>query len=124
MFSYVHFLIAINYFRWSYTTFDCHSILLLASIYYFQCVYATFGSYNYFHPLYTTFDGYMLLQHYKLLLALPDCDCVGIHDFPIMSRICGLKSRLEFNINFSTLIQFGFFCSQMLSSANFDSFFC
>ena len=104
------------------TFFDRYELLSMVIYYFRPLQHTTFGSYNYFHPLYTTFDGYILLQHYKLLLALPDCDCVGIHNFPIMSRICGLKSRLEFNINFSTLIQSGFFCSPVLTSTNFDFF--
>ena len=73
------------YYLWRpYTTLDGY-MLLTAAIYYFG-------------QLYVTFDGYILL------LALPDCDFIRIQDFPAISRVCGLKARLEFNINFLALI--------------------
>ena len=46
-----------------------------------------------------------------LLLILPDCDFVRIQEFPAIPHICGLKARLEFNINLLILIQFGSFIS-------------
>ena len=52
----------------------------------------------YFRRLYITFDGY------TLLLALPDCDFARIQDFITISRIYGLKARLDFNINLLVLI--------------------
>ena len=93
---FLQYIIAnMDYLRRPYTLLDGY-ILLSAAIYYFWRVY-------------TTFDGYILL------LALPDCDFVRIQDFPAISRICGLKTRLEFNINLLALIQFCFFCSSMVN---------
>ena len=96
-------------------------MLLAAAIYYFKLLYTTHGGYilhsttsYYFRRLYITFDGYILLS------ALPDCDFVRIQDFLAISRICGLKANLEFNINFLALIQFCFFCSSMVFSINFN----
>ena len=66
-----------------------------------------------FWLLYISFDGYILLWRYKLLLALPDCDFVRIQHFPTISCICGLKARIEFNINLLALIYFCFFCGSM-----------
>ena len=73
-----------------------------------------------FWPLHSAFDGYILLKAaiyyfrrpyitfngYILLLALPDCDFVRSQHFLAISRICGLKARLEFNINLLEFIQF------------------
>ena len=73
-----------------------------------------------FWPLYSTFDGYILLtaaiyyfrrlyitfNGYILLLALPDFDFVRIQHFLAISCICGLKARPEFNINLLQFIQF------------------
>ena len=77
---------------------------------------------------YTIFDGYILLstaiyyfRRYTLLLALPGCDFVRIQDFPAIPRIRELKTKLEFNINLLTLIQFSFFCSSVMSFINFNS---
>ena len=91
----------------------------MAAIYYFRRLYTTYGGYillsaavYYFRRLYITFDGYILL------LALPDCDFVRIQDFITISRLYGLKARLDFNINLLALIQFSFFCSSMLSFKN------
>ena len=88
----------------------------MAAIYHFRRLYTTYRGYIllwaalcYFGRLYITFDGYILL------LALPDCDFVRIQDFPAISRICGLKTRLEFNINLLALIQFCFFCSSVVN---------
>ena len=94
------FSTAIYYLWRPYTTLDGY-ILLTAAIYYFR-------------RLYTTFDGYILL------LALPDCDFVRIQDFITISRLYGLKARLDFNINLLALIQFCFFCSSMVSSIDFN----
>ena len=83
-----------------------------------RCLYTVFGykhfltNINYFRQLYVTFDGYILI------LALPDWDFVKIQDFLAISRICGLKARLEFNINLLALIQFCLFCSSLVSSIN------
>ena len=82
-----------------YTTLDGY-ILLTAAIYYFR-------------RLYITFDGYILL------LALPYCDFARILVFPPIFFICGLNTRLEFNINLLALIQFYSFCSSMVSPVNF-----
>ena len=101
VFGYKHFLTTINYFRRLYTTYGSH-ILLKTAIYYLR-------------RLYTTFDGYILV------LALPDCNFVRIQDFLAISRICGLKARLEFNINLLALIQFCFFCSSMVCSTNYNA---
>ena len=78
-----------------------HKMRLKAAIYYFR-------------RLYVSFDGYILL------LALANCDFIRIQDFLAISRICGLKARLEFNINLLTLIQFCFFCSSVVTSINFN----
>ena len=89
-------------------------------MYYFRQLYTAFGGYillstaiYYFRQLCITFDGCILL------LALPDCDLVRIQYFPAISLICGLKARLEFNINLLVLIQFRFFCSSMVFSIHF-----
>ena len=94
----------------------------MAAIYYFRRLYTTYGGYIllsvaifYFRRLYITFGGYILL------LALPDCDFVRIQDFITISRLYGLKARLDFNINLLALIQFCFFCSSMVSSINFNA---
>ena len=103
-------LTTIYHFWWPYTTFS-GDILLLATIYYFRQLSAAM---YYFWRLCTTFDGYILL------LALPDCDFVRIQDFPVISRIWGLKARLEFSINLLALIFFYFYWSSMFSSINFN----
>ena len=81
----------------------------MAAIYYFSWLYTTYSGYIlpltaifYFRQVYVTFDGYILF------LAAPDCDFVRSQDFLAISRICGLKSRLEFIINLLALIHFGF----------------
>ena len=91
----------------------------MAAIYYFRRLYTTYGGYillsaaiYYFRRLYITFGGYILL------LALPDCDFVRIQDFITISRLYGLKARLDFNINLLALIQFSFFCNSMLPFKN------
>ena len=109
MFGYRHFLTTIDYFRQLYTTFGGH-ILILAAMHYFRRISAAI---YYFWPLYT-FDGYIIL------LNLPDYDFVRIQDLPAISCAYGLKTRLEFNINLLTLIQFCFSCSSMVSSVNFN----
>ena len=91
---------AIYYFRRPYTTFDGY-ILLLTAIYHIR-------------RLYITFDGYILL------LALRYCDFARIQVFPAISFLCGLNTRLEFNINLSALIHFSFFCNSAVSPVNFN----
>ena len=91
---------AIYYFWRLYTTFDGY-ILLLTAIYYIRWLYITFGS-------------------YILLLALLYCDFARMLVFPAISFICGLNTRLEFNINLLALIQFYFFCSSVVSHVNFN----
>ena len=90
----------IYYFRRPYTTFDGY-ILLLTAIYHIR-------------RLYITFDGYILL------LALRYCDFARIQVFPAISFLCGLNTRLEFNINLSALIHFSFFCNSAVSPVNFN----
>ena len=99
-----------------------HYKLFLKAIYYLWRRYTTLDGYTlltvaiyYFWRLYITFNGYILL------LALPDCDFVRIQDFITISRTYGLKARLDFNINLLALIKFGFFCSSVVSSINFDA---
>ena len=96
-----HFLTTINYFWRLYTTLDGY-ILLAAAICYFR-------------QLYTTFNGYILL------LALPDSDFVRIQDFLAIYRTYELQNRLEFSINWLTIMQFYFFCSSMVSSIIFSA---
>ena len=91
---------AIYYFRRPYTTFDGY-ILLLTAIYHIR-------------RLYITFDGYILL------LALRYCDFARIQVFPAISFLCGLNTRLKFNINLLALIQFSFFCNLIVSPVNFN----
>ena len=91
---------AVYYFRWSITTFDGY-ILLLTAIYHIR-------------RLYITFDGSVLL------LGLRYCDFARIQVFPAISLLCELNTRLEFNINLLSLIQFSFFCNSMVSSVNFS----
>ena len=131
-----------------YTIFVCsvrlkaffdYDKLLLTAIYYFRRLYTTFGGhillstviYIFWRP-YTTFDGYILLlgaiyhigrlyvtfNSYILLLALGCCDFVRIQVFPAISFLCGLNTRLEFNINYLSLIQFS--CNSMVSPVNFN----
>ena len=95
-----HFFATVICFRQLHTIYGGH-ILLQTAIYYFR-------------RLSITFDGYILL------LALPDCDFVRIQDFITISRLYGLKARLDFNINLLALIQFCFFCSSMVSSIDFN----
>ena len=64
--------------------------------------------------LYITFDGYILLE------ALPYCDFARIQVFSAISFICGLNTRLEFNVNLLALIQFRFFCRSVVSPVNFS----
>ena len=90
----------IYYFWWPYTTFDGH-ILLLAAI-------------SHIWRLCITFDGYIQL------LALRYCNFARIQVFPAISFLCGLNTRLEFNINLSALIQFSFFCNSVVSPVNFN----
>ena len=120
MFSYKHSLTTINYFWRLYTTFGRH-ILLLTAIYYFWRAYTTFNGYillltaiYYIRQLHITFDGYILL------LALLYCDFAITQVFPVISFICGLNIKIEFNINFLALIQFCFFCSSTVSPVNFN----
>ena len=96
----------------------------MAALYYFRRLYTTYSGYillstaiYYFRPLYITFDGYILL------LALPECDSVGVQDLITISRTYGLKARLDFDINLLALIQFCFFCSSMVSSIDFNVLF-
>ena len=100
MFVYKHFLITISYFWRLYTTFGGH-ILLLTPI--CQICWP-----------YITFDGYILL------LALRYCNFARIQVFLAISFLCGLNTRLEFNINLLALIQFNFFCNSMVSPVNFN----
>ena len=105
--GYKHFLITIKTYFWRlYTTFDGY-ILLSTAIYYFW-------------RLYTTFDGYIIFDGYILLLALRYCNFARIQVFPAISFLCGLNTTLEFNINLLFLIQFGFFCTSMVSPVNFN----
>ena len=62
----------------------------------------TFFTAVYFQLLHTTFINHILLapaiyylRRYILLLVLPDCDFARIQDFPAISRICGLKAKLD-----------------------------
>ena len=110
VFSQKHVLTTINYFWRLYTTFSGHTLLSIAFGGYIILLTATY----YLRRLHTTFDGYVLL------LAWHDCDFARIQDFPAISRICGLKGRLEFNNNLLVLVQFHFFCSLMFSSINFN----
>ena len=103
VFGYKHFLTTINYFRRPYTTFDGY-ILLLTAIYHIR-------------RLYNTFDGYILL------LALSYCNFARIQVFPAICFLCGLNTRLEFNINLLALIQFSFFCNSMVSPVKFNLLF-
>ena len=89
-----------TYFWRLYTTFGYH-ILLLTAIYHFR-------------RLNITFHGYILL------LALRYCNFTRIQVFPAISFLCGLNTRLEFNINLLALIQFSFFCNSMVSPENFN----
>ena len=102
--GYKHFLITINYFWRLYTTLGGH-ILLSTAIYSFR-------------RLYIPFDGNVLL------LALSYCNFVRFQVFPAICFLCGLNTRLEFNINLSALIQFSFFCNSMASLVNFNLPFC
>ena len=120
MFVYKHFLITISYFWQLYTTFGGH-ILLSTAIYCFWRPYTTFDGYIlllaaicHIRRLYITFDGYMLL------LALLYCNFARIQVFPAIPFLCGLNTRLEFNINLLALIQFTFFCNSMVASVNFN----
>ena len=91
---------AIYYFRRPYTTFDGY-ILLLTAIYHIR-------------RLYITFDGYILL------LALRCCNFARIRVFPAICFLCGLNTRLGFNINLLALIQPSVFCNSMVSPVNFN----
>ena len=86
-------------------------LLLSSAIYYFRWLSAAM---YYFWRLHTTFDGCILL------LAWHECDFVRIQCFPTISRICGLKARLESNNNLLALVQFCFFCNLMFPSINFN----
>ena len=104
MFVYnVRFLITVSYFWRPYTTFNGY-ILLLTAIYRIR-------------RLYITFDSYILR------LALRYCSFARIHVFPAISFLCGLNTRLEFNINLLALIQFSFFCNSVVSPVNFNLHF-
>ena len=104
MFVYnVRFLITVSYFWRPYTTFNGY-ILLLTAIYHIR-------------RLYITFDSYILR------LALRYCSFARIHVFPAISFLCGLNTRLEFNINLLALIQFSFFCNSVVSPVNFNLHF-
>ena len=114
-------MITISYFWQLYTTFGGH-ILLSTAIYCFWRPYTTFDGYIlllaaicHIRRLYITFDGYILL------LALLYCNFARIQVFPAISFLCGLNTRLEFNINLLALIQFSFFCNSMVSPVNFNS---
>ena len=118
--GYKHFLITINYFWRLYTTFGSH-ILLSTVIYYFWRPYTTSDGYilllmaiYHIWRLCITFDGYILL------LALRYCNFARIQVFLAISFLCGLNTRLEFNINLLALIQFNFFCNSMVSPVNFN----
>ena len=120
MFVYKHFLITISYFWRLCATFGGH-ILLSTAIYYFWRPYTTFDGYillltaiYHIRRLYITFDGYILF------LALRYCDFERIQVFPAISFLCGLNTRLEFNINLLSLIQFSFFYNSMVSPVNFS----
>ena len=96
-----------------------HYKLLLTPIYYFRQPYTTFYGYilllaviYYFPRLYITFDGYILL------LALRYSNFARIQVFPAICFLCGLNTRLEFNIN--SLNQFSFFCNSVVSPVNFN----
>ena len=118
--GYKHFLITINYSWRLYTTFGSH-ILLSMVIYYFWRPYTTSDGYillltaiYHIWRLCITFDGYILL------LALRYCNFARIQVFLAISFLCGLNTRLEFNINLLALIQFNFFCNSMVSPVNFN----
>ena len=120
MFCYKHFFTSINYFWRLYATFGGH-ILRSTAIFYFWGSYTTFDGYiplltatYHIRRLYITFDGYMLL------LALPHCDFTRIQVFAAISFLCVLNTRLEFNINLLSLIQFSFFYNSMVSPVNFS----
>ena len=55
-----------------------------------------------------------------LLLALDYCDFARIQVFPEISFLCGLNTRLEFNISLLSLIQFSFSCNSMISPVNLN----
>ena len=118
MFCYKYFLTSINYFRQLYTTFGSH-ILRSTAIFYFWRSYTTLDGYiplltatYHIRRLYITFDGYMLL------LALPYRDFARIQVFAAIFFLCVLNTRLEFNINLLSLIQFSFFYNSMVSPVN------
>ena len=101
-----YFRHAIYYFWQPYTTFDGF-ILLLTTIYHIRRLYIAFDSYRLF----------------LLLLPLGYCDFARIQVFPAISFLCGLNTRLEFNINLLALIQFSFFCNSMVSPVKFNLLF-
>ena len=113
-------MITISYFWQLYTTFGGH-ILLSTAIYCFWRPNTTFDGYIlllaaicHIRRLYITFDGYMLL------LALPYRDFARIQVFAAIFFLCVLNTRLEFNINLLSLIQFSFFCNSVVSPVNFS----
>ena len=92
-------------------TFFDHYKLLSTAMYYFWHPYTTFDGYRLLLTaiydiwrLYITFDSYILLLLY----------------LPTISFLCGLNTRLEFNINLLALMQFGFFCHSMVSPLTFN----
>ena len=110
----------INNFWRLYTTFGGHILLSMATYYFWQLC-TTFDGYillltaiYHIRWLYITFDGYILF------LALCYCDFGRIQVFPAIFFLCGLNTRLEFNINLLALIQFSFFCNSMVSPVNFS----
>ena len=114
---------SINYFWQLYTTFGSH-ILRSTAIFYFWGSYTTLDGYiplltatYHIRRLYITFDGYILL------LALSYCNFARIQVFPAICFLCGLNTRLEFNINLLALIQFSFFCNSMVSPVKFNLLF-
>ena len=118
----------INIFWSLWTTFDGY-ILLSAAIYYFRCPYATSvdlillsTAIYHFWRLYTTFEDYILLStviyYFQLYVTVTYCTV-----FPAICFLCGLNTRLEFNINLLALIQFSFFCNSMVSPVKFNLLF-
>ena len=100
VFGYKYFLTTINYFWRLCTTFSGH-ILLSTTIYHVRRLCITFGGYI---PL-------LAFRYYHF---------PRIQAFPAISFLCGLNTRLDFNIDLLSLIQFSFFCNSIVSLVNFN----
>ena len=110
----------INYFWRLYTFFGCHILLSTAIHYILAAIY-------YFRGLYTTFDGYIphstAIYYFRRLCTTFSFTLLWFRKNPYLSCnsfLCGLYTRLEFNINWLALIQFSFFCNSMISPVNFN----